>query len=852
MQGKSELLHVYMNSHKLFEIPAYQRNYDWKEENCKQLFDDLVRLKRSGRKSHFFGCIVSVHDSFSPDGGFLIIDGQQRLTTVSLLFLAVCNLIDAGELISKDENLSQMIREEYLINKWKSKETRIRLKPIKKDRKALENLFEDPSKHIADSNLTKNYQYFCKRLRSCELSADEIYDALKKLCIINIHLNPEDDPQLIFESLNSTGLDLSEGDKIRNFVLMGQDVSTQERFYEEYWNPIEECTNYDVSAFVRDFLSVKQGVTPVISRTYFAFKEYVQGREAYLAMEDLLRELLTYARYYAKLLYGDTGHRGLDACIFRLNWLETTVCRPFLLEVLHQYYTEKVLSLDEVAGIFQVVESFVFRRAVCDVPTNALNKIFVSLHKDVVRLAKDGASYIDRLKYSLSIRRESGRFPDDAEFGEAFVTRPVYKMKSKNKTYLLERLENYGTAEVKDVWNLLREGVYSIEHIMPQTLSKRWKEHLGPDFASIHEVWCHRIANLTLTAYNSDYSNRSFEEKCNHPKGFKQSGIRMNQLIKDAPCWRLEQLEERSAQLRERALEIWPSPTTAFRPTEKLLESCSLDEDYDLLGRLIVRFQWKGTDYPVKSWADMYQQVVKLLHEENSSVLAKLMSGTEESFWSNQFATYRPDKRIWWEIAPQIWLLAHIDNQQKVLRLRRFFELYGEDPADLVFYLRSSDGRNGEFKDEPARYEIRRRYWNFALEHIHAVHADGGTFQNVNGSSSNWINGAIGYGGIVLCCVANQDGSRMELYLGTVDKSLNKKVFDALYLRRSAIESALEQTLQWERKEEGKASKIFLELNEVDIYDETHWPRMAEFHATWSRKFYDVFKPRLDEIMSTL
>ena len=849
MQGQAELFLPFMNSKNRLVIPVYQRNYDWKVENCKQLFDDMIRVKKLNRKNHFFGCIVSVYDSLSAKNDCLVIDGQQRLTSISLLLLAICNLLECGDIKSDNENLAQLIREDFLVDKWKPKDTRIRLKPVKKDQKAFEKLFEAPSEYIKNSNITLNYEYFCKRLRECEISIDSLFESLMKLSIINIHLSEkEDDPQLVFESLNSTGLALSEGDKIRNFVLMGQDAAEQERFYEEYWHPIEENVRYNVSVFIRDFLSVKQGVTPVVSRTYFAFKDYVQSREDCRSMEELLRELLTYARFYGKLLAGGTENEALNDCIYRLNKLDTTVSRPFLLEVLHQHYFEKTLTLAEVAEIFSIVESFVFRRAVCDVPANSLNKIFLTLNKEVARLANDSASYAERLKYALSMRRESGRFPDDAEFGSAFVTRQVYKMKSAAKIYVLERLENYGTIETKDVWKHIDSKTYSIEHIMPQTLTAEWKSHLGPSFASIHEEWCHRIANLTLTAYNSDYSNRSFIAKRDHAFGFKNSGLRMNQRIKEKARWGLDELKERSEELRELALKIWPAPKTDFRPIEKQFDYCPLDEEVSYTGRQIVRFNWKGTDYSVNSWADMYQQIMQELHNEDPSVLERIMASSDDDL-STQLFTAKEGKLNKAEIAPGIWLLTHMETNKKIEVLRRFFERFDADPSDLVFYLKEEGSLS---LDEPARYEIRRRYWNFALEHIHAAHAGGGTFQNVTGSSSNWISGFFGYGGFSVTCVANQDGSRMELYLGSTEKVLNKKVFDCLYAHHTDIEMALGSSLEWERKDEGKASKIFLELAGVDIYDETHWPRMAEFHAEWSLKFYNIFKPYLDEIMPNL
>lgn len=333
MKGSECKFVKYMEgSDKRFVIPVYQRNYDWKTENCKQLYDDLIKIVKNGRKSHFFGSLVSV---YNPDGNneeFLVIDGQQRLTTVSLLFLAMYNLMNNGVVVAKSSNLKQRIYEEYLVDKWQPEETRIKLKPVKNDQKAFGKLFDSEDEYIRDSNLTTNYNYFYDRIQKQEITIDQLFNAICCLEIINITLNNDDNPQLIFESLNSTGLDLSEGDKIRNFILMGLPSKAQDEYYDKYWNRIEECTRYDVSSFVRDYLSVKQLAIPSQKKIYVNFKEYVEQQE--LSAEGLLKDLLSYAKRYEILLKGGTKSKALNACIYRLNRLETTVTRPFFLEVL--------------------------------------------------------------------------------------------------------------------------------------------------------------------------------------------------------------------------------------------------------------------------------------------------------------------------------------------------------------------------------------------------------------------------------------------------------------------------------------------------------------------------------------
>ena len=362
--SEMKLVSFMQGSNKRFVIPVYQRNYDWKTENCKQLYDDLIKVVRNERKNHFFGSIVSVYNPVGANDEFLVIDGQQRLTTVSLLMLAMYNAMEQKIVDPKRASLSEQIFAEYLVDKYQDEDTRIKLKPVKNDREAFGKLFNDSTEYIKDSNLTVNYYYFYERIQKQEITVDELFEAICRLEIINIKLNQDDNPQLIFESLNSTGVALSEGNKIRNFILMGLPANLQNKYYEDYWNKIEICTNYDVSAFVRDYLSVKQQATPSMNKVYFTFKAYVEDKK--YETELLLKELLDYAKWYQVLLSGGTVNTALNACIYRLNRLETTITRPFFLEVL-RLHSEDKLTISDVAEIFSITENYVFRRIICDV-----------------------------------------------------------------------------------------------------------------------------------------------------------------------------------------------------------------------------------------------------------------------------------------------------------------------------------------------------------------------------------------------------------------------------------------------------------------------------------------------------
>lgn len=840
MKGSECRLIEYMEgSKKRFIIPVYQRNYDWKTENCKQLYDDLIKVIKNKRRSHFFGSLVSVYEPSGRNTEFLVIDGQQRLTTVSLLFLAMYNLIDAGAIVSNDSSLGKQIYEDFLVDKYQPEETRIKLKPVKNDQKAFGKLFSSVDEHIRESNLTTNYNYFYERIQKQEITIDELFDAICSLEIINITLNNEDNPQLIFESLNSTGLDLSEGDKIRNFILMGLPSKEQDEYYDKYWNRIEDCTKYDVSSFVRDYLSVKQMAIPSQKKIYISFKEYVEQQS--IEVEELLKELLAYAKRYEILLCGGTKNKVLDSCIYRLNRLETTVTRPFFLEVLRLYDEEK-LDMSQVADTFLITENYLFRRTICDLPTNALNKIFLLLHREIIRYEGNDVDYVEKFKYALLSKKEKARFPDDEEFSVRFTDRQVYQMNSKNKIYILERLENFSTAEDKDVYGHCDDGIYSIEHIMPQHLTPAWVKSLGDDYEQIHETWLHRIANLTLTAYNSKYSNSTFEEKKSMKNGFEDSGIRMNTYIAKKDKWTLAELEERNQYLMGRALEIWAAPMTAFKPVEKQLDSYTLDDDTSLSGRQIARFSYKNTEQPVSSWVEMFQKVLQILYAEDKNVIIKLAASTEDNV-ALHFSMKESDFTKSVEIGDGIFVWTNTSTQSKLSVLSRVFKLYDTDPSDLVFYLR--DENESVENEAGTRYEIRRKYWAYALEAIKEAHGEGGSFCNVNPSKENWINGFFGVSGFNISCIANFDCAKVDLYLGKAKKEENKKAFDMLMSHKDDIEKALGASLVWSRGDDIKSSKISYQLNGVSIENETDWLQMARFHAEWSKKFYDVIVPYL-------
>lgn len=844
MNGNAQKLIKYLDgASKRFIIPVYQRNYDWKMEHCKQLYDDLVKIIRQNRKSHFFGSIVSVQSESGTMEEFLIIDGQQRLTTISLLLLAIYHLLSSGKMVSRDHQLTDKILKKYLIDEYEPEEKRIKLKPIKNDQKAFGILFDQDEEYIPDSNLTINYRYFYDRIQHGELDIDELFDAICKLEIINISLNHEDNPQLIFESLNSTGLNLSEGDKIRNYILMGLPNDQQTKFYEKYWNRIESYTDYDVSSFVRDYLSIKQQSTPNMNSVYPTFKKYVEDAEV-ADIEPLLKDLLEYAKRYAFLIKGGHSDERLNSCIYRLNRLSTSVTRPFLLEVI-RLSESGALTADELIEVFHFTESYLFRRAICDLPTNALNKIFLLLHREIIRFDGDESHYVEKFKYALLSKRERTRFPSDEEFAECMSTRNIYGMNPKNKLYLFERLENSETSETKDVWGHLDRGEYSIEHIMPQHLTAAWIVSLGDNYEAIHTNWLHRLANLTLTAYNSRYSNSPFAEKRDMPHGFKDSGLRINQWVGRKEQWGLPELEERDQLLKNTVIGIWPYPTSNYHPQKKQMDAIALDEDVILTGRVLSKYSFKGAEQPVASWADMYQQVITMLHSENKAVLKKLAVSQDPAVdLSLHFSMSPTSFNSCRQIDTDLYVWTGTDTQYKINNLRKIFAIFDVPESELVFYLKDEDNSETVAGN---RYEIRKKYWEYTLPQLKNAFSENGLFGNVNPVTSNWIAGFVGIPGIHIDCVANFDESRVELYLGMASKEKNKELFGFLFARKDNIEKVIGTQLIWSRMDDNKASKIHTFLPGVDISKDIDWPRMAKFHVDASKKLYLAFKEHLEQ-----
>ncbi|RVZ64701.1 DUF262 and DUF1524 domain-containing protein [Helicobacter pylori] len=561
--GEATLLEFFeQNQTNQFVIPIYQRLYSWGKEQCKQLWDDIVKTGGNDQMNgHFIGSIVFVHDGIYTTNynELLIIDGQQRLTTITLLLIALRNYLnDEDELLEKFS--CQKIQNRYLINSDEKGDKKFKLFLSEPDRDTLLSLIDENRRKPSEPSLKimENFKLFEEWIRKNTDKLETIFKGLDKLMVVEISLERgKDNPQLIFESMNSKGVELTQTDLIRNYILMGLDPEKQKIFYKKYWRAMEEDFKQNetlFNQFVRHYLTIKTREIPNINKVYEAFKRYQQERG--IETEVLLQDLQKYCGYFCQIVFKKEADKDLNKALGFLVDLEMDVIYPLLLE-LYSDYKDGVLSKQDFIPIIYLTESYICRRAVCGLGTNSLNKIFASFTK---KINKD--QYLESIKaHFLSLETTKGKFPKDSEFKNLFTTIDFYNLKEKK--YFFERLENFDTKEPVNTKEC------TIEHIMPQTLTKEWKKDLGENFQTIHDKYLHTIGNLTLTGYNQDYSNKSFQEKRDMEKGFKDSPLRLNQSLKDLESFGEKEIEKRANDLADWALKIWTYPKLDAEILEK-------------------------------------------------------------------------------------------------------------------------------------------------------------------------------------------------------------------------------------------------------------------------------------------
>lgn len=563
MKATEAKLIEFLKKSPQFVIPIYQRTYSWTEKECRQLWDDIVRTGKDDKLiAHFVGSIVYVEKGLSnltTQEPLLVIDGQQRLTTLTLLLAALAKTLEKqeeGQREPVDGFSPRKLRNYYLLNPEEEGERHYKLILSQTDKASLIAILANSEQPKDQSvRVTANFGLFEELLAAHSDDLATVCKGIAKLVVVDIALNRDhDNPQLIFESMNSTGRELSQADLIRNFVLMGLEPKLQTRLYEQFWRPMEldfgqEAYGTHFDAFMRHYLTVKTAEIPRLDGIYEAFKLHSQSAAiAQLGVEELVKEVRHFAHYFCAMALGAEQDADLKLAFHDLRELKVDVAYPFLLELYHDY-SKGLLPKADFAAIVRIVESYVFRRAICTIPTNSMNKTFSTFTKAI---RKD--RYLESIQAHFLLLPSYRRFPNDDEFRRDIQTRDLYNFRSRS--YWLRRLENHGRRERVVV------DEYTIEHIMPQNenLPAAWKADLGADWERVHQTWLHTLGNLTLTGYNSEYSDRQFKAKRDMEGGFKVSPLKLNAGLGQLDTWNEGTIKTRAGKLAESAADVWPSP----------------------------------------------------------------------------------------------------------------------------------------------------------------------------------------------------------------------------------------------------------------------------------------------------
>jgi uncharacterized protein with ParB-like and HNH nuclease domain/predicted transport protein len=587
MKATEAALLAFLKKSPQFLIPIYQRTYSWTERECRQLWNDIIRAGSDDAISvHFIGSIVYIEAGLSQvshQAPLLVIDGQQRLTTVTILIAALAEALGDAEPI--DGFSARKLRNYYLLNPEEAGERHYKLLLSQTDKATLTSIVgqnEPPAERSVRVEL--NHALFRDLLSAHRDSLAAVCKGLAKLVVVDIALSrDQDNPQLIFESMNSTGRELSQADLIRNFILMGLDPTLQTRLYEQFWRPMEvsfgqEAYNTHFDSFMRHYLTMKTGEIPRLSDVYEAFKGHARSpKVADAGVEALVKDIRYFARYYCAMALGAESDNVLKVAFHDLRELKVDVAYPFLLE-LYQDYSTGSLTKDEFNEAVRLIEAYVFRRAICAIPTNSLNKTFATFTK---ALKKD--RYLESIKAHFLLMPSYRRFPSDDEFRRDIQTRDLYNFRSRS--YWLRRFENHDRKERVPV------DEYTIEHIMPQSeqLSSAWKAALGSEWERVHQTYLHTLGNLTLSGYNSEYSNRPFKEKRDMQGGFKQSPLRVNAGLGELEGWDEETIRSRASRLAAQASDVWRAPVVpvdilaAYHPEAVKTAAYSIDDHPHLL-----------------------------------------------------------------------------------------------------------------------------------------------------------------------------------------------------------------------------------------------------------------------------
>ncbi|PCI09975.1 MAG: hypothetical protein COB73_04355 [Flavobacteriaceae bacterium] len=811
-----------------FVIPVYQRNYDWAISECRELINDIITVETDDRGTHFIGSIVFIHEgtySTSEVKELVIIDGQQRLTTINILYVALYRFAKENNITNEADRLHNM----FLTNQYVQQESsKLKLKQTDTNSKAF-NAIMNGTENAFDSysNVIENFNFFKGLIDASNF--ETILKGLRRLIFVEISLERgKDDPQRIFESLNSTGLDLSQSDLIRNFILMDLDPKNQIKLFEQVWNPIEENARNlvkqksMVSEYIRDYLTLKNKKIPNKNKVYLEFKKlYANKDEAY---HQELENIKSLSIHYKKFINPSTvSDQNVRRELEYITRLEINVAFPFLLQVFEDA-ENGIITTEDLVKILKLIQSYTWRRFVVGLPTNALNKIFMTLYSEV-----DTEDYYDSIALALIKKKGSSKFPTNEDLKTALKDKDLYNTQSKNRNYMFEMLENHNNREYVDTSN---EQI-TIEHIFPQNPNENWSTDLSPDdYFMFKEKYLNTVANLTLSGNNGALSNKSFSAKKEMNReggeqGYKYSRLWLNDYLKSLDTWSIDNYNERLNIITNRFLSIWQYPDIDIPVKETTIEQNIFNAESPTHKKLEY-FIFEDTRVDEEVIAQMYFYIIEKLYEKN----AQLLLEAKDTF---KITRNTSDFRAPQELQSGYFIESNIDSNSKFSNLKKLLPLFELEDELLIKYADSDSG------NEPNRFNVRKDFWKQLLPLIENTEL----FSKVNPTKDHWLSSGAGISGLSYTFVITGKYVRIELSISSSSKEQNKKYFKKLVSNKESIENSFGCELEWEELANYKMSRIKYEMSDVNLFDKSDWEKMNEFLVTYLPKFEKALKPAI-------
>ena len=832
MEAKQTQIQIFLQTPKVqFVIPVYQRNYDWSIQQCGDLIRDIISVEEENRVSHFIGSIVYLHEGImitSDVRELVIIDGQQRLTTINILYVALYRFAKEKGLPQEEEIYKSFLTNQYVQNE----SYKLKLKQTDSNAVAFKAILNGTENELDKySNVKENFSYFRSQINEGNFLT--ILNGLKRLIFVEIALERDkDDPQRIFESLNSTGLDLSQSDLIRNFILMDLEPREQNKIYDQIWSPIEENARdvirqkSVVSDYIRDYITLKTKRIPNKSKVYDEFKKLYSNKkdDSFQQELEMIKALSVHYRKFInpQVISDIVLKRELEY----ISRLEINVAYPFLLQVFEDC-ENGVIDQITLIRILKLIQSYTWRRFIVGLPTNALNKIFMSLYGEI-----DQEDYYDSLCIALLKKRGSGKYPTNQEVRTSLLDKDLYNTQSKNRSYFFEMLENFNNREFVNT----NSDLITIEHIFPRNPNDQWKSDLSSsDFDQFKEVKLNTIANLTLSGNNGALSNLSFLTKRDmnndgKEQGYSYSRLWLNDYLKKQESWDLEKYNQRFEIIFDRFIQIWQYPDVIIPKDEEDIE-LNIFEAGEPTNKKLEYFIFQETKVEETIVTQMFVYVIRELYKINPELLIENSSVIKLSMSPTEFRTPA-------ELANGYLVEVNMDSNSKFNIIKRLLVIF--DLEDELFIKYDSEGNN----KSSDRFSRRRNFWGDLLPKLnHHI-----LFTKVNPTKDFWLSAGAGISGLAYTMLVTKSYCALEFTINRALKADNKRIYRQLESVKTEIESRFGSELIWDEMVDSKMSRVKFQVDNINFYDDTQLPVIQEFFIKNLGGFYEAFNPVIDSL----